>query len=142
MTITDIPLVGWLAALAVLLLLAGWLVYALRARGHEYGLKFFLSVPFALLFLISTATYVAAAAPFIIMDEGIREVAWENIVWGSSIYLAAMVLSYISNSLRSNFLFAIPYTLAQGVVASLSALIAVFLLLRHFDKDKKIKQNI
>lgn len=138
MAMEELPLVAWLAGLVIFLLLAGGLVYVLRAKGLTYGLNFFLSVPFALLFVTATITYAAAAAPLFMMDEGVREAAVENLVWGSGIFLGALALGYLGNALRSTFLFAIPYTLAQGVVASLSALVVVFLLLRTIDKDRKI----
>ncbi len=134
--ISDLPLVVWLAIGAGLLGAFALLCYIVAAKGREYGLRFIFSLPFALLLLIATLTLIASGAPFVMELEEAHAIARQNLYWGGALYAASLAIAFLYNAWKGTILLAMPFTLLQGVVALLSALILVYMVLHLMDKKK------
>lgn len=133
----EVPTVVWIAALLLLAGLLAFIVHRIRAIGIErYGMAFFFSLPFGLLFLTSTAAYAGALFPLFLGLESPGERAVVNAQWGSAIFLGSVVLAYLVNAVRSSWSFAVLYTVPQAAVASFSALILALWFLNQNDKKK------
>ena len=133
----EAPTVVWIAALLLFAGLLAFIVYRIRAIGMErHGLAFFFSLPFGLLFLTSTAAYAGALFPLFMGLENPGDRAVINAQWGTAIFLGSVVLAYLLNAVRSNWSFAVLYTIPQAAVASFSALILALWFLNQNGKKK------
>lgn len=127
----DLPIVAWIAIICIGMAIGIVVIIKLREHGARYGLSFFLSLPFWLMFAATNSTYWAV---FLTAQEAAAR--YENAVWGGAFTLAAFALSIFLNARKSNLMFGFVFSLGQLVVAALSALVLMLLLLRFSGKQR------
>jgi|TARA_Y100000310_G_scaffold177535_1_gene177597 hypothetical protein len=126
----DIPFVGWMAILALAFIFFVVLILQLWAEGKKYGLNFFLSLPFTLMFVSSSAVYYSIY-PTMFADEANAAQVWsENVTWGLYAFVGSCIISLLMNIKASNPFFGSLYTLGQALVSSLSAFVLFFIIFR------------